>query len=419
MLTIAKLRHQSVAIYVDTARRAAQADDLPNTDVDLAAVVGTSMPIWIAAGVGRDSALELTGIEAGGGRADLGAIARWLDDGLAPSGASGRAMGCGNAVHGFDLTFAAPKSVSLMRSRGELTTAASIADSHTHAIGEAMEYLAVHAGYTRVFNRQTRRQDLVVLPGIVAAAFQHETSRAGDPHLNTHVLVPNRQVRADGRLVSLDSVSLYHEARAAGIIYQVTLRRELTRSIGVEWSHVDPRTGMAEVAGAHREDLAVWSTRGKQLREWAAERWVAGSVPTAKQLATAQKATRTGESEGLTFAQLRALWATDARLFRVDSAAHLGARTARLRLRIDYAAVATQAIADVAAASFTRADMIEAIGARMPIDAADGPPPRQVLESLVDALTRPIGSERAAHQREGSTRYRLVHSSPLRLALLS
>ncbi|MGB0964260.1 MAG: hypothetical protein ACPGVY_16365, partial [Mycobacterium sp.] len=74
MLTIAKLRHQSVAIYVDTARRAAQADDLPNTDVDLAAVVGTSMPIWIAAGVGRDSALELTGIEAGGGRADLGAI---------------------------------------------------------------------------------------------------------------------------------------------------------------------------------------------------------------------------------------------------------------------------------------------------------------------------------------------------------
>lgn len=49
--------------------------------------------------------------------------------------------------------------------------------------------------------------------------YQHETSRAGDPHLHTHVLVPNRQARADGNLVSLDGTSLFHEAKAAGVIY--------------------------------------------------------------------------------------------------------------------------------------------------------------------------------------------------------
>ncbi len=51
------------------------------------------------------------------------------------------------------------------------------------------------------------------LPGFVAAAYQHETSRAGDPHLHTHVLLPNRQARSDGALVSYDSKSLHHEAK--------------------------------------------------------------------------------------------------------------------------------------------------------------------------------------------------------------
>ena len=35
----------------------------------------------------------------------------------------------------------------------------------------------------------------------------------GDPHLHTHVIVPNRQARVDGQLVSIDGTSLYHEAK--------------------------------------------------------------------------------------------------------------------------------------------------------------------------------------------------------------
>ena len=83
-----------------------------------------------------------------------------------------------------------------------------------------MEYLAAHAGYTRVRTPRTGEKDLVRLPGLVAIAYQYETSRCGDPHLHTHVIVPNRQARADGQLVSIDGTSLYHEARAAGVIYQ-------------------------------------------------------------------------------------------------------------------------------------------------------------------------------------------------------
>ena len=138
-------------------------------------------------------------------------------------------------MHGFDLTFCAPKSVSRVRAlRGDEAADKAVLAAHTTAIAEALEYLACHASYTRVHNPHTGEKDLVGLPALVAIAYQHETSRAGDPHLHTHVLVPNRQARGDGKLVSLDGTSLYHEARAAGVIYQATLRQQLHRLLG--WS---------------------------------------------------------------------------------------------------------------------------------------------------------------------------------------
>ena len=228
--------------------------------------------MWLLAGDTRTVAtlVGLTDAQRAGGDADAELVARWLDDGITPNGAHGRAFG-ERGVHGFDLTFCAPKSVSLVRAlRTDDVVAKAIADAHTTALSEAMEYLAAHAGYTRVHNPHTGEKDLVRLPGLVAIAYQHETSRCGDPHLHTHVIVPNRQARADGQLVSIDGTSLYHEARAAGVIYQATLRRELHQSMGFEWAPVDPSTGMAELAGVDRDTITAWSRRSSQLREWAA-----------------------------------------------------------------------------------------------------------------------------------------------------
>lgn len=204
----------------------------------------TRTPVWMCAGAARMAAdlVGLTGGERAGGDADPDVVARWLDDGVAPSGECGRAHGT-SGVHGFDLTFCAPKSVSLVRVFGDDVIDKAVSAAHQTAIGEALEYLAQHAGYTRVHNPITGEKDLVKLPGLVAAAYQHETSRAGDPHLHTHVLVPNRQARADGRLVSIDGTSLFHEARAAGIIYQATLRYELHRLAGISGGQSTPLRG--------------------------------------------------------------------------------------------------------------------------------------------------------------------------------
>ena len=123
----------------------------------------------------------LTDNQRAGGDAGTELVARWLDDGIAPSGAHGRAFGA-RGVHGFDLTFCAPKSVSLVRALlSDDVVGKAIANAHTAALAEAMEYLAAHAGYTRVHNPHTGEKDLVRLPGLAAVAYQHETSRCGDP----------------------------------------------------------------------------------------------------------------------------------------------------------------------------------------------------------------------------------------------
>jgi conjugative relaxase-like TrwC/TraI family protein len=234
VLTISRLSRWSINYYNDTADRAqAAAMDRQAAGGGLGEYYSesdTRVPTWVVAG---DATVvgELTGLDAGalqGGFADTEVAARWLDDGIAPNGASGRVFTAGS-VHGFDLTFAAPKSVSLLRALTDDIGEKTMLAAHQKGIDAAMTYLHAHAGYTRVHNPATGNKDLQRLPGLVGIAYQHETSRCGDPHLHTHVIVPNRQARADGTLVSIDSKSLYHEARAAGVIYQATLRQTLAR----------------------------------------------------------------------------------------------------------------------------------------------------------------------------------------------
>lgn len=425
LLTISKpMKRHSVRYYNDTARAAISAStDRQRAGGGLAEYYSegeTRAPVWVCVGESGDveKAAVLVGLSAAdraGGPADMDVVARWLDEGIAPNGAQGRAFSA-RSTHGFDLTFGAPKSVSLLRALGgDDVLSKAVVEAHNSAVREALEYLYDHAGYTRVHNPQTGQKDLVRLPGLVMAAYQHETSRAGDPHLHTHVLLPNAQARGDGTLVSIDSKSLHHEAKAAGIIYQVTLRQHLLQSVGLEWGPIDPHTGMAEVAGVARDTIRAWSQRSTQLREWAQQNLVVDEQAgaSAAQLAAGQKATRPAKPEHLSWAELKHLWANDSRGFALEEAAQLAARRARTETRFDIHALAREAATGIDKAAFTRADLVEAIGARMPpsIEGAaskiDGNaiPPRYLIEGIAERIGIRISAPRLAHEREGHERF--------------
>jgi conjugative relaxase-like TrwC/TraI family protein len=95
-----------------------------------------------------------------------------------------------DAVTGFDLTFSAPKSVSALWALGGVTAATQVSEAHRAAVTAALSYLDEHAGLSR---RGTDGVQQIATKGLVAALFDHRTSRAGDPQLHTHALVPNKR----------------------------------------------------------------------------------------------------------------------------------------------------------------------------------------------------------------------------------
>jgi conjugative relaxase-like TrwC/TraI family protein len=413
VLTIAKLRQWSVRYYNDTSRAALNAAmDRRSANGGLGEYYTegeTRGAVWLVVG-DAERVAGLVGLSAqqrAGGAADLDVVARWLDDGIAPNGASGRRF-AERHNHGFDLTFCAPKSVSVLRAldTGGVVSKA-VVEAHTAGITAALEYLHRHAGYTRVHNPVTGMKDLQRLPGLVAAAYQHETSRAGDPHLHTHVLVPNRQARADGVLVAIDSDSLWHEARAAGVIYQATLRRRVWELAGLEWEPADTHSGMAEVAGVDGAVLAAASQRSTQLQQWATQHLAVGESVTAAQLASAQKATRPKKPEHRPWGELREEWAGRFGELTVDPAAQATAREARVAAgRVRATEVVAAAVAGIERSAFTRADLVEALGARLPVTVEATPAdPLELVEALADRAAVRITEARAPHEREGHDRY--------------
>jgi len=110
-------------------------------------------------------------------------------------------------VPGFDLTFRAPKSVSLLYGLGDERTAESVRAAHDAAVAAAVGWLEAEAARSRRGHGGSER---VAVTGFVAAAFRHRSSRARDPLLHTHVLVANlARTVDDRRWRTLDTAALY------------------------------------------------------------------------------------------------------------------------------------------------------------------------------------------------------------------
>ena len=88
---------------------------------------------------------------------------------------------------GYDLTLRPPKSVSVLWALGGADVAEKVRDAHTAAVDQVVAYYEQHA----VRARKPSSGHRVKTDGIIAAAFDHRTSRAGDPLLHTHVVTAN------------------------------------------------------------------------------------------------------------------------------------------------------------------------------------------------------------------------------------
>src|SRR5581483_4655075 len=89
---------------------------------------------------------------------------------------------------GYDLTLRPPKSVSVLWAVADQDRRIAIRDAHREAVDAVVAYYERHACFAR---RPTGDRSRIETDGIVAAAFDHRASRAGDPLLHTHVVCAN------------------------------------------------------------------------------------------------------------------------------------------------------------------------------------------------------------------------------------
>jgi conjugative relaxase-like TrwC/TraI family protein len=142
-----------------------------------------------------------------------------------------------------------------------------LAEGRAEALQVAIGYLERHGiGVRRDHNGTDRYQ---AVGGLVAVAFEHRMSRAGDPNSHTHVLVQNAAQGPDGRWTALDSDRLYAHLMAADHLYLAAERAALTQRLGVRWGPVDERSGAAEIIGLDDRTLIErFSKRSEQIDQW-------------------------------------------------------------------------------------------------------------------------------------------------------
>ena len=232
---------------------------------------------------------ETPGVWIGGGAAKLG-LADTVDAddlravlaGLAPHNGGLTPNGTAPVPHprrapGFDLTFKAPKSASVLYAvsddprvqaaiveAGEAATRAAIGWLEREVVrvrrgSHDKAWLAANAERPAGGPRQLETS------GVIAASFRHRTSRAGDPLLHWHCLVANMAEGSDGKWSAIVHPDLFRNAKAAGEIFQASFRAELTASLGVEWV---PGRHVYEIAGVPRHLIDAFSKRSDQIEAW-------------------------------------------------------------------------------------------------------------------------------------------------------
>ena len=184
------------------------------------------------------------------------------------AGADGRRAG------GIDLTFSAPKSVSVVWALGSEEQRAGVELAHGRAVSRALGHLRGEVPVVRV---GAGGQVLANARDVLAAEFRHTTARgvsgggAPDPQLHSHVVVTG-VVREDGQFAAVASRPLFRAARELGAFYRGALAEEL-REQGYE---IEAGTGRGdryfEVAGVSEGVRDALSGRSREV--WlAAERF--------------------------------------------------------------------------------------------------------------------------------------------------
>lgn len=160
---------------------------------------------------------------------------------------------------GVDLTFSAPKSVSLACLVGGDSR---LEEAHRNAVRRTIDLIEERYAFTRINDERVKTGNLIV------AVWHHDTSRELDPHLHSHCLLMNCTQSPDGKWRTLSNEEFFRNKILLGQIYRNELALEC-RKLGYE---IEPHPKeLFEIKGYTREQIEAFSKRHEQIKEKLAE----------------------------------------------------------------------------------------------------------------------------------------------------
>ncbi|WP_246227218.1 MobF family relaxase [Propioniciclava coleopterorum] len=174
------------------------------------------------------------------------------------------------AVAGFDFTFSIPKSASVLWAVADAGVQALIAEAHHRAVAEVVAFMEREVAATRT--GATAGDGAVAqvdVTGLIATAFDHFDSRAGDPHLHTHVVISNKaKTVLDGKWRSLDGRPMHTAVVALSELHEAVFADHMTRTFGVSWEAREmgrDHNPAWAITGVPEELIAEFSTRARHI----------------------------------------------------------------------------------------------------------------------------------------------------------
>lgn len=200
---------------------------------------------------------------------------------------------------GWDITFSAPKSVSIM---AEVAGDKRLIAAHAAAVKAALGHVEQHMAATRV--REGGEVQREATGNLAIATFRHATSRAQDPQLHTHAVILNATQDKDGNWRSLEPRAFYQLQKEIGAIY----RQELAHGAAQLGYRIEAgKDAMFEIAGVPDKVIEALSQRTAAIDARLAERGTSREEASAAEKQIAALDTREAKSHA-DHKTLRADW---------------------------------------------------------------------------------------------------------------
>lgn len=184
-------------------------------------------------------------------------------DGFMPDG-SGKLVqnaGAPKRQPGWDLTFSAPKTVSVVWSQAEKETRHSIQEAQEKAVRKALDWLESES-----VTRRGKGGHIKEPARLIVATFEHGTSRAQDPQLHTHCLIMNAAVRQDGTTGAIESQQFYRNKMTAGALYRAELAKQLEERLGLQVIKKGNQRNLFELRGVDPALAEEFSKRREEIQ---------------------------------------------------------------------------------------------------------------------------------------------------------